>query len=317
MADTTGAPEAPAFNLIVDSCCELPRQLLEEHDVRLVRFTYSEAGKPDGGLCGVDDLFESRSAHDFYQAMRAGAAPMTSQPSPGEFGRVFAEAAETGLPSVYLCFSSGLSGCYEGALAALETLRAQRADAGLATPDFHILDTRLASSALSLYVLEAICLRDSGVDAPGLLRWARGAIAHVHILFMVDSLDALARGGRIPRGAAMVGSALGVRPMLTIGLDGKLKMDGMARGRRKAMRRFVDALTRSRGELAGAKDSSLPETVVIGNADCPEDASALAGMLRDAIPGFEPTFTSVGTTIGCHVGPGMLACCWWGPARGE
>ena len=85
-----------ACNLLTDSCCDLTKAYLEEHGVGVLHFSYTEAAKPDGGLSGVDDLFESRTAHEFYEAIRNGAEPMTSQPSPGEFERVFRDALATG-----------------------------------------------------------------------------------------------------------------------------------------------------------------------------------------------------------------------------
>jgi DegV family protein with EDD domain len=314
MTDLSPAASAVSspFNLIVDSCCDLPQSFLDEHDVRLVHFTYAEASKPGGGLSGVDDLFESRSAHEFYQAMREGATPMTSQPSPGELYRAFSEAADTGLPSVYLCFSSGLSGCYEGAISARELLRSERGDD---MPEIDIVDTRQASASFSLYVVEAVRQRESGIGAKGLVNWATNAIPHDHIMFMVDCLDWLAHGGRIPSGAAKIGSALGVRPMLSIDLDGKLTIAGIARGRKNAMRRFVNTFRSERAKMTDEEREAYSNTVIIGNADCPNDAQDLEKLLRAIDPAIATMHVSIGPTIGCHVGPGMLACCFWGPDR--
>ena len=103
-----------SYNIIVDSPCEITADFAKANQLKVLHFTYTE-GNGDEGLCGVDDLFVSRTAHEFYEAMRNGAAPQTSQPSQHEFESAFREAIESGIPAVYLAFDSGISGCYEGA----------------------------------------------------------------------------------------------------------------------------------------------------------------------------------------------------------
>lgn len=102
-----------SYNIIVDSPCEITADFAKANQLKVLHFTYTE-GNGDEGLCGVDDLFVSRTAHEFYEAMRNGAAPQTSQPSQHEFESAFREAIESGIPAVYLAFDSGISGCYEG-----------------------------------------------------------------------------------------------------------------------------------------------------------------------------------------------------------
>lgn len=111
-----------SYNIIVDSPCEITADFAKANQLKVLHFTYTE-GNGDEGLCGVDDLFVSRTAHEFYEAMRNGAAPQTSQPSQHEFESAFREAIESGIPAVYLAFDSGISGCYEGACMALDRLR--------------------------------------------------------------------------------------------------------------------------------------------------------------------------------------------------
>ncbi len=294
-----------ACNLLTDSCCDLTQGYLDAHDVGVLHFTYAEAGKPDGGLSGVDDLFQSRTAHEFYEAIRNGAEPMTSQPSPGEFERAFRAALATGRPTVYISLSSGISGCYEGACAVAARLKEEMG------PDIplYVVDSRLGSTAQTLLVVEAIRRRDMGYTGSQLAAWAEEARHFVHLVFMVDDLHALRRGGRIPAGVATVGSLLDVKPLLSIGVDGKLTMAGMARGRKKAMRKFVE-LFKKKHDCGDNAD-----VVTLGNADCVEDMRALRGLLHAENPSVEIVETSIGPTIGCHVGPGMLSCVFWGPDR--
>lgn len=229
-----------SYNIIVDSPCEITADFAKANQLKVLHFTYTE-GNGDEGLCGVDDLFVSRTAHEFYEAMRNGAAPQTSQPSQHEFESAFREAIESGIPAVYLAFDSGISSCYEGAC-------------------------------------------------------------------MVDDLKALARGGRIPSGVAVVGTKLDIKPMLTVSLDGKLELNGIAHGRKKGIRRMAE-------NYLSLHD---PQVAVcsIGNADCYEDVEKLEKAINKHSE--TPAFfleSSCGPTIGCHVGPGFLSCCFWGADR--
>lgn len=295
------------FNLYVDSCCDLTKEFLESNNVGCFHFSYVDAKNPEGGLSGVDDLFESRSAGEFYQAMRDGAEPMTSQPSQAEFEEAFRAAAQSDVPTVYLAFTSGLSGCYEGAMTALERIKEEKGG----DVEIYVVDTKQASTALTLFVLEAIRQRDKGLTAQEMVRWAEEARYFVHAIFMVDDLKTLSRGGRIPSGVAVIGSLLDVKPMLTIDVDGKLAMVGMARGRKKAMRKFIEYY--GKNHVACDYDN----VVTLGNADCANDMQHFAKMLVKEDGTALPVETNIGPTIGCHVGPGMLSCCFWGLDRRE
>ena len=292
---------AQATNLIVDSGCDLPMDRLEGHGVRVLHFTYTDTTPV--GLTGTDDLFTSIPAHDFYAKMRAGACPKTSQPAQGEMERLFAEATDAGTPAVYLAFSSGISGCYEGALVARERLVAGGLDPDLLTS----VDTRLASSALALLVDEAIRRIEAGISAPDLVSWATEWRYLVQTIFMVDDLDALRRGGRIPRGVASVGSMLKVKPMLSFDQEGRLQMMGAGRGRNKAIARMSDFYVEHHDDaIAGA-------TVSIGSADSdPADVERLKSKIEEAVGKVRFLETSIGPVCGCHVGAGMLSCCFWG-----
>lgn len=287
--------------LIVDSGCDLPLAHLDAHDVRLLHFTYTDTTPLD--LTGTDDLFTSISAHDFYQKMRDGACPKTSQPSQGEMERVFAEATADGTPAVYLAFSSGISGCYEGALAARDRLVADGLDPALLT----IVDTRLASSPLALLVEEAIRHVDDGMGAEELAAWATEHRFLAQTIFMVDDLDALQRGGRIPRGVASLGSVLKVKPLITFDGQGRLEMMGAGRGRNKAISRMRDFYVEHH------VDTIAGPIVSIGSADSdPADVERLKQKIVEAVGEVSFLETDIGPVCGCHVGAGMLSCCFWG-----
>lgn len=298
-------------NIIVDSCCELPRAFCEKEGLKVINFTYTETAKlddPNAGLTGTDDMYESLSAHDFYETMRKGAQPMTSQPSQLVFEETFTEAIDSGVPTVYLAFSSGISGAYEGALTAFERICEERGKTGEEL-GFYIVDLKLGSTPQGLIISEAARQRDNGLSAKELAAWAEEARYYVQTLFMVDSLEALARGGRIPAGVAAVGSKLDVKPLLTFDIEGKLAMVGVVRGRKKGLRRMAEFFQK------GHSSDMYSNIAAVGNADAPGDAKKLCDMIRKQDETTLFLETSIGPTIGCHVGPGMVSCCFWGEDR--
>lgn len=288
-------------NLIIDSCCDLPFSVVDREGVTLVEFPFLFGSEEH-----LDDLGQTMSAKDFYARMRAGEEPTTAQVSVPAYTKAFTEAAESGVPTVYLSFSSGLSGSYNVSLMVRDQLKEQHPDMEL-----HIVDTRLASVAEALLVYEALRQREKGLTASELAAWAEEARNYVNALFMVDDLEALRRGGRIPDSVAYAGAKLDVKPLLTIGVDGKLTLKGVARGRKKGIKQLAEYYA-----ARAAKDAPS-NCVVTGNADCPKDVERLHDAIAKDDEGVLFLDSNVGPVIGSHVGPGMIAVVFWGKDRRE
>ena len=265
-------------NLIIDSCCDLPFEVVDREGVELIRFPYIMS---DGEH--ADDLYQTSSAHDFYQAMRNGEEPTTAQVPVPVFRDAFERAIASGVPTVYLSFSSGLSGSFDAAALVHDQLMAEHPDAEL-----YIVDTCLASVAEALLVYEALRQRDNGMTAQELARWAEEARYFVDAEFMVDDLEALRRGGRIPSSVA-----------------------GVARGRKKGIKQLAEYYNKRKA------DSRPGRCVVIGNADCPKDAARLQEALGKGDDSILFLESSIGPVIGSHVGPDMIAVVFWGNDKRE
>ncbi len=292
--------------IMCDSTCDLSAERAAELDVKIIPFHYVEAGKPDGGLAGDDDLFQTRTAHEFYDAIRRGACPMTSQPSQLEYDEAFQEAYDSGIPTVLFCISSGISGGYEGAVTSLNRFKEAHPDEDVR---IYVIDSLVASTALNLLIEEACHQRDAGLNAEELVLWANEARYRVHAIFMVENLDALHRGGRIPKGVSLVGDALDVKAILHFNLDGSLGIRSVARGRKKGIRKLVEHFDKSR------IIEPYGHVVCVGDADAPNDGYVIASELRAVDQELEVLRSTIGPTIGCHVGPGMVSCCFWGADR--
>lgn len=289
-------------NLILDSCCDLPRRILDDAQVTFLRFPFN---MNDGEH--FDDLGISMTPKEFYDRLRKGEVSGTAQIPVPKLVETFERAAQDGVPTVYLAFSSGLSGTYETVTQIADDIREKY-------PDFelHTVDTKLASVAEGLLVYEAIRQRDRGLTAKQLSEWAQEARWYVNALFTIDELEHLRRGGRIPDAVASIGTKLNIKPMLNFNLDGTLAMSGVARGRKKALKALVQFYKDNHVE-GGESD----ETVIVASADADKEATWVVEHL-DRPEGSIPVLRcDVGPVIGSHVGPGMIALVTWGPDRRE
>ncbi len=288
-------------NLIIDSCCELPREVWQQEGVFVLGLSYTFEG-----VERVDDFFQAVSAQEFYGAMRQGATPHTSGASQMEIERVMREAHAAGLPAVYLAFSSGISGTYQTALLVRDRLREEMGE----DLEVYVVDTLLGSTPEGVLVAEALHQRERGLSASEMVAWAEEARYYVNTIFMVENLDALHRGGRVPKNVAVAGDKLDVKPLLAFDLEGRLAIAGVARGRKKGLKRLAEFYGKNHVEGPG-------QPVIIGNADAPKDAERLEELLCECNPDVIFMESNIGPTIGSHVGPGMVSCCFWGPDRRE
>lgn len=291
----------PKCNLIIDSCCDLPFEVIDRPGVQLLEFPYiDEKGEHS------DDLYRTITPHEFYEGMRAGSQPSTAQVPVTVFHDVFSKAIESGVPTVYLSFTSGLSGSFNTAVMMRDQLIAEHPEAEL-----YVVDTYLASVAEALLVYEALNQRDNGMTARELAAWAEEARYFVDAEFMVDDLESLRRGGRIPSTVAYAGAKLDVKPLLNISIEGKLALTGVARGRKKGIKQLVEYYQRRVAKEGPGR------CVVVAHADCQKDADRLKEMLARLDESILFLECDIGPVIGSHVGPGMIAVVFWGSDRRE
>ena len=293
----------PKCNLIIDSCCDLPAAAVQRPGVFLLKFPYVVDGQ---GFS--DDMYASSTPHEFFEPMRAKkrTLPTTSQVPVPTFDALFREVLDEGLPCVYLSFSSALSGSFDTAQLVRDTVLSDYPEGQLL-----VVDTKLASIAEGLLVLGAIEQRERGLSAEELAAWAQEARWFVNAQFMVDDIEALAHGGRMPQGMAMLGAKLDVKPLLGFDLEGALTLVGVVRGHKKGIRALCEHFDKHSDRVAPS------QRVIIATADSPRDGERL----RDEMAKNNATAlfleSSIGPVIGSHVGPGMVACSFWGDDRRE
>lgn len=280
------------YVLVGDSTSDLLNQKVREMGIKIVPFSYSI--KDEIFLYHLDE--RDGDIKDFYDKLRKGAMPVTSQVNPSIYKEFFEDIVKEGKDILYLCFSSGLSGSYQTAVMAAEMVKDEYPDARI-----EVVDSLCASVGEGVFLYDAAIKKQQGMDLDSLKAWIMTNRNKVNHWFMVEDLFHLKRGGRISTVEAMVGSALKIKPILSVDEEGKLFVRSKARGVSKALDYLVDKTVENGGDLSGL-------VAIIGHADAPEKAEKIktlvidAGMKEDNI-----MIAPIGPIIGTHVGAGMAA----------
>jgi DegV family protein with EDD domain len=270
--------------IVLDSTADYP-DAQEHHPSWRVVPLYVNFGT-DSYKDGVD-----LTAHEFYERLRASnETPTTSQPTPGDFRAAYDElGGYERIISLHL--ASTLSGTYQSAVSA-------------ADERVRVIDSGTASVAIAMLALAMQRRLDRGTtdeEIDDLVIRYREALG---LIFTVDTLEFLARGGRIGKARAFAGQLMNVKPILSI-RDGEVVPLKRVRGNRKAFQEFVDALDSQTRDEPGLR-------IGIAHADAPERLAELEKMVRDRRPQAQIEMeTSLGAVLGAHAGPGTVGFFWF------
>jgi DegV family protein with EDD domain len=235
------------------------------------------------------------TAHEFYERLRTSSElPTTSQPTPADFLAAYEQlAGYERILSIHI--ASNLSGTYQSAgTAALE----------LGDGRVRTIDSESASVGTSMLALAIQRRLDRGTTDEEIDELVARYLREHGLLFTVDTLEFLARGGRIGRAKAFAGQLMNVKPILTI-RDGEVLPVKRVRGNRKAFQEFVDALETQTRDEPGLR-------LGIAHADAPERMAELEKMVRDIRPQAQlDQETTLGAVIGAHAGPGTIGFFWF------
>jgi fatty acid kinase fatty acid binding subunit len=238
------------------------------------------------------------TAREFYERLRTSPQlPTTSQPTPGDFLAVYEElGAYERIISIHI--ASSLSGTFQSAGTAAQMLGDGRV---------RTIDSQSASVAISMLALAMQRRLERGTTDEEIDALVERYLAEHGLLFTVDTLEFLARGGRIGKAKAFAGQLLNVKPILSI-RDGEVLPVKRVRGNRKAFQEFVTALETNTSDESGLR-------VGIAHADAPERMIELEKMVRHIRPKAQIEMeTSLGAVIGAHAGPGTVGFFWFSDA---
>lgn len=233
---------------------------------------------------------ETYTNEEFYQLLRGGGVPTTSQPSAGDFVEAYQRIAEPGAEIISIHLSAGISGTFNSA---------KTAAGMLPELDVTVYDSLVTSSGQAFLVREAARMAAEGASKDDILTVISVMRHHLRILFMVDTLEYLHRGGRIGGAQALLGTLLQIKPILYV--KGEIGVFEKVRTRPKALAKIVDELVNFCTEKPVEK-----LRVAVIHVDTPDKARDLAALIEEKFPGLPVQIDSVGPVIGSHVGPGTL-----------
>ncbi len=279
------------IRIVTDSTCEAPAAVLQHPAVTVVPL-YVLFGKE-----ALKDKVEI-SQEQFWQRLpTSNPLPTTSQPTPADFLAPFRAFTEAGDEVIAVVLSSRLSGTHNSAIQAKADLPWQPVD---------VVDSATTSVGLGIVVGEALRMAEAGVPRATIVATLESMRARVHFLFALDTLEYLARGGRIGKAQAFMGSALSFKPLLTI-TEGEIVGSSRVRGRRKALESLV--------ELQGRTISERGPQVRVGvtHASAPDEAAAVSSELCKLFQTQDSFIAELGPVLGTHTGPGAIATAVYAP----
>lgn len=231
---------------------------------------------------------------DFYQRLeKATIMPSTSQVSPAGFEMAFRELLAQGYEVLAIVISSGVSGTMDSAV---------QAKAALEGEPIELVDSRTTCMAMGFQVLEAAKAAARGASLAECKAVAEAVRERVGVLFTVETLEFLHRGGRIGGATRFLATALNIRPIMEL-TGGKIEGIEKVRTRRKALARLIELV----GDRTGGQK---PLRISILQANVQEEAEALLQDVKNTFQVVEGTVSPVSPVIGTHAGPGTIGICW-------
>ena len=286
------------FIVTVNSTVDLPYEWLQERNIPIVPLSYSM-----DGATYEDYSKESLTSKKFFENLRAGIMATTSQVNPEGAKDILEPFVKEGKDILHLAFSSGLSGTCNSMRIAAEELREEYPESKII-----VIDTLCACMGEGLLLYYTLKKKEEGLNIEEVAEWVEENKLHVCHDVTVDDLNHLYRGGRISRATAVVGSVVKIKPIIHMDEEGRLQVVGKERGRKKSLNHIVDMAVEQSREWEN-------DLIMITHGDCIEDAEYVAERVREKMGVNEIIINNIGSVIGSHTGPGVVAVFCMGNKR--
>jgi DegV family protein with EDD domain len=269
--------------IVTDSTCDIPEEIRQKRDIYMVPLSviWGEEALKDG---------EDITPQAFYKRLPIDPVhPQTSQPSVGAFANFYEQMKDDGAEEIVaVLISDELSGTITSAEGAKD----------MTDLPVHVVDSRLASLALGVVVLAAAEARDAGGDVAAIVAAAKKRAEQTKVIFAVDTLEYLHKGGRIGGAAKLIGTALNLKPVLTV-VDGQVEALERVRTRTKALARMLEV-------AADGLDKDAPLGGAVIHANAPGEAAKIAERYKEMYSLQEFMISEVTPIIGVHTGPNVI-----------
>lgn len=290
-----------SYIIFSDVSIDIDKEFAKANDVRYIPMEYTLG--EDVFYCVEPESDEMM--HNYYEKLRNKIKTQTSQITPNKYIDIFEPLVKEGNSILYLSLSSGLSSTYDSALLAVRNLKEDYENVHI-----EVVDSLGATGGMGLLIESAVANRDKGMSLEENAKWLRENAVKVNLWFKVEDLMYLMRGGRVSATTAIMGTALNIKPILTINTVGKLVTVDKKRGNKQAIKSLIERFKNN-------FNPELSKTVYISCADCIEDAENLKETLVADYPDLNVRITMLSPVIGAHTGPDMIALIYYGTDRVE
>ncbi|OCN00001.1 fatty acid-binding protein DegV [Clostridium sp. W14A] len=287
------------YRIITDSNTDLTQEQTERLDLAVIPMSFTIG---DDSLLDYPDE-RDLSSHEFYRRIAAGETSTTNQISIATFTETFEPYLAAGQDVLYLGFSSGLSGTYNNSVIAAKELAAKYPQRRIATAD-----TLAASMGEGLLVYHAAMMKRGGASLEEVRSWTEQNRNRMHHWFTVDDLNHLKRGGRISGASALVGTMLGIKPVMHFDNQGHIILMEKIRGRKQSL----DSLISHMEKTCIEPDKQM---IFISHSDSPEGCEYVASEIKRRFGVNQIETAPIGPVIGAHTGTGTVALFYLGQDR--
>lgn len=288
-----------SYLIFSDVSLDIDKDFAAGHDIKYVPMEYVLGEE----TFHCDEPESDEMMHDFYEKLRSKVKTQTSQITPSHYMDIFEPLVKEGKSVMYLSLSGGLSNTYESALLAVQNLKSDYENVNI-----EVIDTYGATGGMGLLLESAFANMEAGMSLEENAAWLRENALRVNYWFKVEDLMYLKRGGRVSAATAVMGTALNIKPILSINAEGKLDTVDKKRGNKMAFRGLIE-------RFESTYEPDISKVVYICCADCKQDAETLKGMLLEKYPDLTVRMTMLSPIIGAHTGPDMLALIHYGQKR--
>lgn len=288
-----------SFAIVTDSSCNLPNAVIDKYDLHIASLDFLVDGKPYSSYVKG----EENDLQRFYTMMRNREHIKTSAANAQKWTEVIEPVLQVGQDVLVMAFSSALSVTAQEAFNACNSLREKY-------PERQILavDTLCAALGEGLLVTYACQMREQGSNLADTYQWVEDNKRKLCHWFTVDDLFFLKRGGRVSAATAVLGTMLGIKPVMHVDDDGRLINVAKARGRKSSLDALVDQMEKTAIEPE-------KQLVYVTHGDCLEDAEYLAQQCRERLHVKDVMINILDPVIGSHAGPGTASIFFMGEHR--
>ena len=287
-----------AIKIVTDSSCDLGINFIEENNIELIPLLLNLDGETL-----KDDLGKSLGYREFYEKLRAGSMPSTSQINIYTFEEKFKELLDKGYEILYIGLSSALSGTFNSANMARNNILEENPNAKIA-----VVDSISVSMGLGMLIKKACKMIEEGKMLEDIVQWIEENKNKVIHAILVDDLKHLKRGGRVSASTAAVGSILNIKPLLKLNNSGAVEASEKIKGKKKGLKRLASIVKENAINIEN-------EILYIMHGDVLEEAQYLKEIILQELNFKDVKVEYIGTVIGTHGGPGTIATVFWGNER--